>query len=243
MPKLERWVACADNHGNHADPRACGVLLEFLKSWRPTVRIHLGDCFDIAALRKGASDQERRESIRDDIDAGCAFLERFKPTHFLYGNHDQRLLDALSSDEGPLRDLASSLHRDIDTVLGDVPRLPYCKRKGVLEYGDYRFVHGYHTGLNAAANAARAYSSVMMGHTHSIDSQNIATLERANGRCIGALCVLEQPYNRGHAATLRQAQGWAYGLKTPNGKLVVYQAQEIEGRWFFPDGIREVSSK
>jgi hypothetical protein len=240
MAKLERWASCADNHGVHADPKSCGVLFEFLKWWRPTVRIHLGDCFDFAALRRGANDEEKRESIRDDMDAGLAFLDQLKPTHFLRGNHDERAWDLLDTDNGPLRDLGSGFVAEIVETLGDIPILPYDKRKGVLRYGDHSFIHGYHSGVYAAANAAKTYGACLMGHVHSIDVASVPRFDQAIGRTIGAMCQVDQRYNRGHAGTLRQMNGFCYGIKTQSGKLIVYQAQAIDGQWFFPSEIREV---
>lgn len=236
----ERWISVSDNHGNHADPAACGVMFAFLKQWNPTVRIHIGDCFNFAALRKNASDFEKREKMSDDVDAGISFLDKFKPTHIAWGNHDQRLWDILETDDGPAIDHANSIISKIEEVTHKAKCVPYCKRKGVIQYGDHRFIHGYHSGIYAASHAALAYGNVIMGHVHTTLAASVPRFEGATGYAQGALCKLEQKYNRAHANTLRQNHGFSYGIKTESGKLIVYQARQVDGRWFFPTEIREL---
>lgn len=239
MKGTERFIAVFDNHGNKAVPHVIAAALRFAKDFKPTVRIHGGDCFNFAALRKGATDEEKREKIRDDIDAGADFVKRFKPTHWLRGNHDERLYDALGSDDGKLADFASFLTADIDEAFGDIPVFPYCKRKGVMTYGDHKVLHGYNAGMYAARHAAMAYGSLMMGHVHAHDEQSVPRFDRATGHSSGCLCELQQTYNRGHLATLRQDHGWLYGLNV-RGRLLVWHAKHIDGRWYLPSEIREI---
>ena len=59
-----RFVAFGDNHGDMADDEATDALCEFIKDYKPTVRVHLGDCFDFRSLRRGVgNDAEGAESV------------------------------------------------------------------------------------------------------------------------------------------------------------------------------------
>lgn len=194
--KYQRWVAAPDNHGDMADPGALKAFWEFLEFWKPTIRVHLGDCFDLRCLRRKASPEEQRETTGLDIESGCAFLRKLKPTHWLRGNHDERLYDAMKSDDGKLSDFAGFVAEEVNEATKGCEIFPYDKRKGVLKLGHLKFVHGYHAGLTAARIAAQVYGSVVMGHVHTIEQYSIPGLERRIGRCCGCLCKLDQDYNR-----------------------------------------------
>lgn len=237
--RYKRWVACFDNHGDRADDGAVKAFHEFCRWWKPEIRIHGGDCFDFRCLRAKASAQEGRESVGDDVDAGIAFIKQYKPTHFLRGNHDERLIDAAGSDDGKLAGFAGMVWDEIVEALGGAAILPYCKRRGVLKIGHLKILHGYNAGVTAARIAGQVYGSCLMGHTHTIDQYSLPGLERRIARVCGCLCRLDQDYNRAHIQTLRQAHGWAYGLLLPTGEYVVFQAEQVAGKWFFPSEIRE----
>jgi predicted phosphodiesterase len=240
VKKPTRWVFVSDNHGNKHDAKAVAALWHFLKWWKPGIRIHGGDCFNFAALRKKASEQEKRERLQEDVDEGIRFLKGLEPTHFLRGNHDERLWDAGNSDDGKLADFACHLILDITDALGDKCLMyPYDKRAGVMRMGHLHLLHGYHSGIYAARLAAQVYGNVCMGHTHNIDAISIPGLERRVGHSVGCLCQLSQDYNRAQANTLRQSHGFAYGLTFPNGEFLFFQAQTINGTWYFPSEFRE----
>lgn len=235
--RIKRWMAVSDNHGDRQDKHAVAAALAFAKHWKPDIRIHLGDCFDFRCLRRGADDSERRASLSDDIEAGCDFLRKYQPTHFLRGNHDERLWDLLDEDDGKLAGYARHLIEEIEDALGDAQVFPYDKRRGVLKLGHLKCLHGYNAGITAARIAGQVYGSCIFGHCHTIDQYSIAGLERRVARCIGCLCLLDQDYNRAHIQTLRQAHGWAYGLLLPNGAYTVWQAEQVSGKWHVPTDI------
>jgi hypothetical protein len=238
-PRNRRFIVCGDTHGDHVDPSAAAAFLRFVKDWRPEIRVHLGDAVDLRFLRSKASAQEQRERVRPDIDAAVDFLTSYKPTHYLRGNHCERLWDAAKCDDGPRADFARGLISELEAAVG--PRcqvLPYHKRDGVLRLGHLKVIHGYHSGVTAARQAAQVYGSVLMGHVHAVDHVSIAGLERRMGRCIGCLCKLDQDYNRAQAQTLRQSHGFVYGLLLAGGEYVVWQAEPVGGKWYFPSEVR-----
>lgn len=235
----QRFVVVSDNHGSEADTKAVAAMLDFVKAFKPTIRVHAGDLFDFACLRRNASDQERRQPIRDDIDAGLQLIADFKPTHFLRGNHDERLWDLLKSDDGQLRDIGCEWVDQIEGKLRGVQMLPYHKRHGVLKIGKLTVIHGYHAGVGAVRMATMIWGSLVMGHIHAIDQFSVPGIEPRVGRSIGCLCHRDFDFNRAHPNTLRHAVGFAYGFITPNGSYQIFQAESLEGAWFFPTEFRE----
>lgn len=234
-----RFIVCSDNHGDMQDEKAVKAFLAFAKDWNADIRVHAGDGFDIRAFRKGASEEDQCGSLEEDVAAGLDFIRRFKPNHFLRGNHDERLWDGVAHHKAERAALCFRLCKEIEDALG-FRSVPYNKRTGVLRFGHLSIVHGYHTGINAAKRAAECYGNVLCGHVHTVDHYSIPYAHgRTMGRAIGCLCRLEQDYNRAQANTLRQAHGWAYGFLYGDGTFKVVQAEEINGRWVLPDSFKE----
>jgi hypothetical protein len=90
MKGVKRWMACGDNHGDMQDDRAVAACLEFSKTWKPEIRVHWGDGFDLRCFRKNASQEESRDSIKADVEKGLEFIGKYKPTVYLRGNHCER---------------------------------------------------------------------------------------------------------------------------------------------------------
>jgi hypothetical protein len=233
-----RFTVAFDNHGDCIDRKAERAFFEFLKWWKPQRRIHGGDNWDFRALRRKASEDERREGLGQDLADGCDFLRRYQPTDFLLGNHDFRMWDLIGSDNKFLAGLASQVMVEIEEAIGKAAVLPYHKREGVLKVGHLKVVHGYHSGITAARQAGLVYGSCLMGHVHSIDQYSLAGLERRIARVCGCLCKLDMDYNRAQPQTLRQAHGWGYGLLFPSGSYQYWQAEEVDGKWYFPSEVR-----
>lgn len=243
MKNWDKFVVFSDNHGDMVHPGAKRVVKSFLKSWQPSIRIHAGDNWDFRPLRRKASDEERRELMRSDFDAGMDFLKLMQPTHFLRGNHDERLWDLAKDHNGILSEYAGTLVEEASVLLKSMKTkmLPYDKRAGVLEIGKLKVIHGYAHGVNAARRSALAYGSVLMGHAHSIQSSSIEGLENRVGRIIGCLCVLDMEYSRATMASLVHRHGFAYGvIDRKTGEYHVSQAESINGTWIVPTDMKEI---
>lgn len=235
--RLTRFVVLGDTHGDQLDPEAGRVALEFVEDFKPDIRVHLGDAFDFRWLRRGASDGEVNEGVKADIEAGLDFLTKYKPTHFLLGNHDHRLYEAIQDPAGVVRHAAAQIAEHIAEQLG--PRCviyPHCKRRGVMRLADYSIVHGYCTGSNAVHKTAATYGNVLMGHVHRVASSPAGGLENRVGYSIGCLCKLDMDYTRKAMNTLEWEHGFAYGV-IDNGRAIVFQAAPKAGRWYFAESI------
>lgn len=240
-PETQRWVAVFDTHGDEIDHKAESAFFEFVDYWKPHHRIHGGDCFDFRWLRRSCSTEETSQDVAPDLEAGIGFLARFKPNVFLWGNHDDRLSRMQDAVRGDSRHIAHEWTRRINKVLGGARQFPYCRRRGVYKYGDTSFIHGYSHGVDAARIAARAYGSVVMGHTHAIDSVRLPCHDDVYGVTAGCLCNLDMDYSRPNIGTLRQAHGWAYGIKKHN-KVLVWQARKLGNEWYFPSEYKVIRS-
>src|SRR3569833_2912139 len=77
MVKAELFSVVTDTHGDQQDDESVDALFQFMDVFKPTIRVHAGDAFDMRNLRNGASQKEKSESQQEDIDAGLSFLNRY----------------------------------------------------------------------------------------------------------------------------------------------------------------------
>ncbi len=85
------FTICGDSHGDMIDSKARKAFLDFCDAYRPDIRIHLGDAIDFRGWRKGASPEDKAESMQRDYDMGMQFLRDMGATVWLWGNHDKRV--------------------------------------------------------------------------------------------------------------------------------------------------------
>lgn len=241
MSNWTRFVAAFDVHGDKQDKAANAKLFQFCKLWKPRIRVMGGDLWDFRPLRGKATQDERRESMVADFNAGLRWLHEFKPTHFVRGNHDERLWELAQANKGVESDYAHKvISEDIVPLMKSMrcEMLPYDKRAGVLRLGHLKIIHGFASGIYAARQHALVYGSCLFGHTHAIDEHAIAGLERRVARNAGCLCLLDMEYNARQMNTLKQAHGWAYGIvNKKTGDYRVWQAEEIGGEWLVPSDV------
>lgn len=169
----QRWVALGCSHGNEADKGALDWALDFVADYKPHVVFHLGDVFELKALRKGATNEEKAVSIEDDIDQGIDFLERLSrfgsDRYLTLGNHDWRLWEMRESLVGIGRDYAAGLIEEIErkvAALGFSMR-PYHFRNNCVKINDTVFCHGVKHSIHADKGMVDDYkANVVFVHTH-----------------------------------------------------------------------------
>jgi hypothetical protein len=204
-----------DSHGDLIDPAAADAALQFAERFQPEVRIHGGDAFDFRSLRNGASDDDRAEGVKEDMEQGIAFLKAYRPTVFLWGNHDDRPVQkAASCRDGNLRHLCQLLH---DRIMDELNAIgcevrPYDVEDGVYQWGGFQFVHGYNANMHSAHKAAQIYGNCIMGHVHGFQEGRPHRWDRAVGYTCGCLMDIKRAtYARRRPATLTWQNGWLYG--------------------------------
>lgn len=242
MKPFKRFMVGFDVHGDQQDVEANRVFFNFSKIWKPEIRVCGGDLFDFRPLRRGASSEEQHESLREDLKQGKAWFNQFKPTHYLRGNHCERLWELAENGNGIAADFAGEGVREIEAMVAHhkCTMLPYHKRDGVLRLGHLKIIHGFACGIYAARQTALIYGSTLFGHVHTIDEHSIPGLDRRVARACGALCKLDMSYNSRMPNTLRQANGFAYGVIAPSGLYHVWQAESVEGKWMLPSDFCEL---
>ena len=230
----------SDIHGNQQDEQACRSALRFVNDFKPDIRVIAGDLFDFAAIRNGASDEERSISMADDYEAGKGFANEFfkggKENVLMMGNHDVRAWDLMASNDGVKADLGRKMVADIQGLAkkNKAKLYPYDSRLGVYAIGHLNVVHGYHTGMSACAAHSRIYGNVVFGHVHSIESFQTPGLKQQEARAIGCLCRLNQHYIDRKTAKLRWGHGFVSGLLYADGSYDLFQIRGINGRFTAP---------
>lgn len=242
---LETFAKIGDNHGNAINEDLAEKFFEWLKDFNPKIRIHCGDVFNFAALRKKATDAERAEAIAPDYGAGTDFLKRFfdggNTRRILRGNHDERIYNlAHSTTDAALQHYAGKMVTEIGVLSNKLraPMLPYDSRLGVLEINGLRTIHGYAAGIGAARKFAMIYGTCAYAHTHSMD---ICPVEKwpevAVAHGTGCLCEIDQPYNSTQPGKLRHENGWLYGY-TDGTRATYFQAKYKDGKIHVAENIK-----
>ena len=174
LQRTGKFMAAGCTHGNLLDEAAFAYFMKEKKAYKPKHMFHLGDVFEFTALRKGASDDEKRIDIEEDIEWGLWTLEQMMEgikgeRWFLRGNHCQRLWDMAETGSVINKDFASTHIARIEEFLGDmkIKTKPYCSTQGVVQVNDLLAMHGYGFGVNAAKDHLKIYhKDVMFVHTH-----------------------------------------------------------------------------
>lgn len=239
---MKTFIVGCDIHGDKQSKSANRVFFDFIDDFKPDIRICAGDVWDFAPLRNGASEHDRSQSMLKDYEAGKEWMQRFNPDFFIRGNHDERLWELALNGKGIVADYAQKGVLEIESMIKKMKcrMLPYHKRDGVLRLGSLKILHGFHCGVYAARQTALVYGSCLFGHVHTVDEHSIPGLERRVGRSIGCLCSTDLDYSSRQPNTLRQSNGFAYGvLSEKTGAYHVWQAEDIGGKWILPSDIVE----
>jgi len=235
---MQKFVTVSDIHGSERDEPAVALALAFVEDFDPDVRIINGDLFDFAALRVGASEDDRRVDLDQDVEMGIDFAKRFfkrgATNVFMMGNHDKRVLDfAKQTRTAECRYFATKLWdyitSEIVTPFGAIVK-PYHSVEGVFSLGNLKFLHGYSTGNAAAKQHAIAYGNVVFGHTHSITSARAPGLKYRRAFNQGCLCRLNLEYASKNLGPLQWQHGFGYGVVMADHFYLYKQASIIENK-------------
>lgn len=245
MSTETRVVVMGDNHGNHADPDTLKAVLAFCRDFNPHHRVHLGDNWDFAALRKGVGKDDKESSwaaLKEDIEAGCEWLAAYRPTHFLMGNHEHRVRELIHGTDSITRLDAA---KDIDGKMRKAIRQSGCKvvkeytvNQNFIDIGPVTFTHGFFHGNDAIVKTAHRFNSgpgraVVMGHLHRAEQHN---LERRGGGAVwicGCACDLGLQYAERRPSTLRWQNSFM-ALRIVGEDYIGRQAHRFAGKWVMP---------
>lgn len=245
MGQPRRFIVVGDNHGDCVDPICAKALWAFMADWKPEIRVHLGDNWDLRNLRKGASDEEKADSLENDWEAGSEFMASFfrggKDNHFLRGNHDERIYDFTRSATGILRDYARDGVKRMERIVKQckASMLPYDSSEGILEMGKLLVLHGYHAGIGACRQHAAIYGNCIFGHVHTSEAAPVPSRKAASAESIGCLCVRDMDYVNKKTGKPRWVQGWVYGVLMPDGHYQMFKTRNVEGHFYAAESVKE----
>lgn len=241
-----RVVVMGDNHGNEADADTLKAVLSFCKDFKPHHRVHLGDNWDLACLRKGVGKGEKEAAwnvLREDIQAGKEWLEAYRPTHFLYGNHDDRVREQMESTDSitkleALQDVEREIAKSLRAA-GTKHIRKYDVLEGYLDIGKLTLTHGFAHGENAAKKMAESFISahggcLIMGHLHRHEQLNVQRRGGGGAWICGCSCNLKMRYARRNLSTLKWQHGFLAIKIDSKGTPLVRQAHRFNGQWEMP---------
>lgn len=227
----ERIVVISDLQVPYQDQRAVDAVARFIKAYRPTSVICVGDEIDapqISRWNKGMAGEFTRDLGRDRDDT-VRVLEQLKVQHISRSNHTGRLLNYVQKYApglSGLPELSIEGFLRLDELGIRYHHQPYEFVPGwLLMHGDEGGLSQEpgKTALNLAKKAGR---SVVCGHTHRLGLQPFT--ESVNGKVTGTRWGMEV----GHLMDLRKASylmtggaNWqrGFGLLKVDGRNVTPQ--------------------
>lgn len=243
---MQPFIAATDLHGIEQDRTAVKVFKGFVEGFdKKAIKIFTGDLWNFAALRRQAAEHEKSIRLKEDFEAGLEFLEWYRPSLFIRGNHDERLWDAVSIDRikhsGWKAELAQTYITKFEAFAKDmkIKVLPYNKAS-VFRIDGMAFAHGFGSGESLTENMAKTYGNVIFGHGHRIERTPVMQSGRAvTGYQIGCLCRDDMDFVRSDLGALKQEQGWAYGFLAPHAE--VFQARVANGKALVAENFKVIS--
>lgn len=212
----KRFTAAGCSHGIHADPDALKTVLKFNSIFKPHRRFHLGDFIDMAAFRTGAhGTADEFCSLQSDLTHGLNFLEEYRPTDLLNGNHEIRLWK-LAEHPNAIVSLAAQ------RIIDDIKRLTTRQKTNYIEHydvnrswiqlADTKLFHGWWFSEQAIRDHAESHGKSIFAHLH---RPGMATGRRSDhpvGYCVGTLAnIPAMRYANTRRATMAWQLGFCYG--------------------------------
>lgn len=208
------FVGCS--HGAHISPAAEAEVLNFSLDFRPHIRAHLGDAFDTAAFRAGATGtSDETASVGDDAAAGERFLRAYRPNVLFMGNHEDRLYKLAGHYNAIISDCAKSFIGRIEAMCRGmrceiVPYAGTATTDGWRLFGDTVAGHGYMFGENCTRDHAEMLGrSVIHAHNHRCGMLPARTLGHPMGYSVGTLSEIPA---MAYAKTRRATAAWSGGI-------------------------------
>lgn len=255
MATWKKFVAVGDSHGDLVDESSLESAIKFVKHFKPSLFVHLGDAFDFRALRAGikATESDAFEDLESDTLKGYQSLEKLfnaagnAEKVFLVGNHEHRLFrTAESHPQGIVRQAARDGVEKMDDFFRkhSVAMLPYHIERGVYHNGKVAFVHGYSASNLSVKQHAEHYATnggaCIMGHLHRLERAAANKRGGAEGFSAGCLCNIDgMTYASHRLATSRWQNGWLFGAISANGQQI-WDAKKIGNKWLLPTGVEEL---
>lgn len=243
---LTNIIAMGDNHGHLACDDTLDAIMEGVSRYKPKVRVHLGDNWDMTCLRKGIENgsKEAIDNLREDMDAGIKWIRRYRPTHFLFGNHEWRVYDLLHNTDSmskarKAQDVIDEMKRELRAVGCKVIK-PYDVRDCKITIEGIDFIHGMSHGKNALLQDQSTYGTpgngFAMGHLHREEQLNYQHIDGGAAFLCGcAMDISLANYALRRSATLRWQNGFLRFV-SDGKKYKGYQIHRWDSKHWVFDG-------
>jgi len=240
----EKFMVIGCSHGSLIDREAEQIAKDFMSEWKPKHKAHLGDLWDFAALRRGASPEERQEKISYDYNCGLEMLDWYKPQLLTLGNHDHRLWRAASeyASHTVLAEMLEAKANDAEEQLRK-RRIKWC-HWGVKNYltfpcGGPVLIHGYRSTMHPAKAHFENWGECITAHVHKPNTYVAAHIKGGESHCIGTLADIGKlSYADAYPAKLGWRNGFGYGMinsKTNQWKM--WHVTKEGTSWISPHGL------
>lgn len=226
---MKTIVCVSDLQIPYHDKRAVANLAAFIKAYKPTEVVSVGDEMDMQTISKWSKGTplEYERSIGRDRDETTRVLESLKVKHIIRSNHTDRLFNTVMM-RAPgllgLPELELPEFLRLDSIGATYHTKPYELAPGwLLMHGDEGSMNST-GGLTALGLAKRTGKSVVCGHTHrlglvhSTQAYDGGTPKTLFGMEVGNLMNYKHAkYIKGGLFTWQQG----FGILYVDGKTVV----------------------
>lgn len=220
------WIGY-DRHAPYHDPKIDKIALAFLADFKPHIRVAGGDWQTVDQVSH--FDNEGDIDLADEFALNREAIRKFGITHYLEGNHEERLRRVGLKLDKRLRSLVD-LELNLRLKKQGIPLVPYHPRKGVLRFGSLKILHGFYATEYTAKKMASIYGTCVFGHTHRFQTfQSKDAFESHCGFGIGLMGKIDQPYTDARAP-LGWCQGFCFGYLHKNGYFDLYPVRIYKNR-------------
>ena len=238
----KRILAVGCSHGQYIDTHAAEQILRFRwGDFNPDVVVHLGDAVDLAALRTGAKhdpeDPDNVVDINEDIEDGLSFLRDLNPTHYCYGNHEDRLNKMATHWNSRDKELGRRLKSQLHGGLPKTTILETWDQRSWFKYGDTRFGHGIFFGRGFLGQSADSFGNCVVAHAHHPGVATGVRIDHPRATSVGCLRTIgTASYAKDRRATLAWGHGfvWGYFNETKAQLWLHAESDDTSGEWKLP---------
>lgn len=234
----KRIVAVGCTHGEFINQSAASAVIKFCDSFKPKIRVHLGDAFDTRAFRSGAKGTtDEAAPMADDIGLAHRFLYAFKPTVFTEGNHDFRPRALMEHHNTIIAEAARGVHERMMLPLREMKTqwFPW-SIFSAYEIGGFKFWHGVLYGENYLRDTANRWGSSVVAHAHRAGVAKGVRSDGATCYGVGTLGDIEAfGYAQHRASTLAWSHGMVWGeVCDDSAMLYLTEWPRGETEWRLP---------
>ena len=216
-----------DRHTPEHDPLVDEIVTDFLADFKPHIRVAGGDWQTVD--QASHFNNESKTDLVDEFQMNQDALKRFGITHYLEGNHEERLQRIGGALDPRIRSCVN-LKKNLDLVKLGIRLLPYHPRKGILKIGELKILHGFWANEYMAKKTAGVYGTCVFGHGHRFQTfQSKQAFHDRVGFAIGMMGKVSPSWIE-HRAPMGWAQGFAFGYLHRGGLFDLYPVRIVEGR-------------